>query len=312
MSERLRSYGVARTIFSIVEFVGWCVVVIGVIVGFALAGSAARYVSGGEKFLLFLAGASGSLLGLFLVGSVQNWRAGVDSAEYGQQMLKVARDQLEVSKQGLKRQEVESRSFAALKSPTEQASTTSLERTEPRVTRQPKAAEPGRHRGHNIYHIGSTYRAVGKVFPSHADAVAAIDAKLDAPAIENKPEIPVPELSTPEPEAPGEAELLPAEHVAIVEETPPPRSYAERAEDDKPSPVPVPEAVQAEEGMPMELAEQDPTPSVDDASVSKETMPGSRIEEENGKFVYGRMKFSSREAAEKYVSQLGVNPNFQS
>jgi len=309
MSERLRSYGVARTIFGIVEFVGWCVVVIGVIVGFALAGSAARYVSGGEKFLLFLAGASGSLLGLFLVGSVQNWRAGVDSAEYGQQMLKVARDQLEVSKQSLKRQEVDSHSFAALKSPTEQAPTTSFEHTEPRATRQPEAAE---HRGHKIYRVGGSYRAAGEVFPNHADAVAAIDAKLDAPAIESKPEIPVPELSTPEPEAPGEAELLPAEQVATVEETPPPRSYAERAEDNKPSSVPVPEAVQAEEGVLIELAEQDPTPSVDDVSVSKETKPGPRIEEENGKFVYGRMEFSSREAAEKYVSQLGVNPNFQS
>ncbi len=97
MPEQMRSYGTARGIFSFLEFVGWSVVVIGIIVGLIMAESAGRYVSDGQKFMLFLMGASSSLVGLFMVGAVQNWRAGVDSAEYGQQMLKISRDQLEAT-----------------------------------------------------------------------------------------------------------------------------------------------------------------------------------------------------------------------
>ena len=112
MSERLRSYEVARKTFSFLEIVGWSVVVLGIVAGFILAGSAGRYAGDGQKFLLFLLGASGSLLGLFMVGAVQNWRAGVDSAEYGQQALKVAREQLEISKRGLKSQGADAQSFS--------------------------------------------------------------------------------------------------------------------------------------------------------------------------------------------------------
>lgn len=113
MSEQMRSYGTARSIFSLIEFVGWCVVVAGIIAGFFLADSASRYVSDGEKVLLFLMGASSSIAGLFIAGAAQSWRAGVDTAELTQQMLKVARDQLEISRQGLKRQHAENPSFSS-------------------------------------------------------------------------------------------------------------------------------------------------------------------------------------------------------
>ncbi|MCK0138925.1 hypothetical protein [Aliiroseovarius sp. F47248L] len=255
MADRLRSYDVARKTFSFLEFIGWSVVVLGIFVGLILASSAGRYAGDGQKFLLFLTGASGSLIGLFLVGAVQNWRAGVDSAEYGQQALKVAREQLEISKQSLKRQDTDSRSFSAQKAVVGEKPGASFERTEPSLSRQSNGEDPGRHRGHNIYHIGSTYRAVGQVFPTHADAVAAIDAKLDVPAIENKNEVPIASIVEPNPGQ--EAEIEVGETKSSIE-------------------------------------------------------PAHTITEENGKFFYGRMAFSSREAAEKYVRQLGVNPNFRS
>ncbi|KCV82446.1 hypothetical protein ATO10_05876 [Actibacterium atlanticum] len=102
MAEQMRSYATARTLFSIAEMAGWIVVGLSFLIGLTLAGTAGRYASGTERFLLFLAGASGSVVGILIVAAVQNWRAGVDTAEYTQQMLKIARDQLDVSRQSLK------------------------------------------------------------------------------------------------------------------------------------------------------------------------------------------------------------------
>ncbi|WP_197917299.1 hypothetical protein [Thiosulfatihalobacter marinus] len=315
MSDRLRSYDVARKTFSFLEFIGWSVVVVGIIAGFILAGSAGRYASDGQKFLLFLMGASGSLLGLFMVGAVQNWRASVDSAEYGQQALKVAREQLEISKQSLKRQLADSQSFAALKSATEQQPTASFERKEPSVSRSPKKAEPGEHRGHKIIRVGGSYRAAGDVFASHLEAVAAIDRKLDAPAIENKPAMPSSMLLGPEATAASEKQPIPVEQTSTDGRTTAPRSYAEAETLEEPNGPGVATGTNrnlADEEVAVEMPEASPAISTDPATVTTEVDPATKIKEEGGKFLYGRMEFSSREAAEKYVRQLGVNPNFRS
>lgn len=49
-----------------------------------------------------IAGAIFAVYGLFLLAVIQNSRATVDTAEYTQQMLKIARDQLAVSREQLK------------------------------------------------------------------------------------------------------------------------------------------------------------------------------------------------------------------
>ena len=116
----MRNYEVARKIFSFLEVIGWIVVCVGVIVGFVLADGAGRYATGGQQFLLFLAGLSVSLVGLVFVGGVQAGRATVDSAEYGQQMLKIAREQLEVSRQGLSQGKASVKGFSALKQASEE------------------------------------------------------------------------------------------------------------------------------------------------------------------------------------------------
>ncbi len=314
MSDRLRSYDVARKTFSFLEFIGWSVVVIGIIAGFILAGSAGRYASDGQKFLLFLMGASGSLIGLFMVGAVQNWRAGVDSAEYGQQALKVAREQLEISKQSLKRQQADSQSFAALKPPVEQQPTASFERKEPSVTSSPKRTEPGEHRGHKIIRVGGSFRAIGDVFASHDEAVSAIDKKIGSPAIENNPEMPSSMLFGPESAKASERQPIPVDQSSADGGATAPRSYAEAESPVKLDGANISTAASleaVEKGANGKVTEVTPVLSAKRYPLAMEEDPASKIKEEGGKYLFGRMEFSSREAAEKYVRQLGVNPNFR-
>lgn len=92
----MRSYAIARGYFSIFGFLNWFVIVLGILV--TLAGMWMTYSLGqallaaGPGLLIVLAG----LYGLVLV---QIGRAGVDSAEYGQQSLQLARDQFQMTKQ---------------------------------------------------------------------------------------------------------------------------------------------------------------------------------------------------------------------
>ncbi|WP_421702331.1 hypothetical protein [Aliiroseovarius sp.] len=165
MSEQMRSYGVARTLFSILEIVGWLVVVVGIIAGFTLAGSAGRYVPDSQKVLLFLMGASSSLVGLFFVGAVQHWRAGVDSAEYNQQMLKVARDQLAVSKQGLKQNNSSPHGYAAKTEESPIANRRSFSAEKREASRAPKVQpEPQTSAGQKIEHSGKTILVEGDTY----------------------------------------------------------------------------------------------------------------------------------------------------
>ena len=102
MSE-MRSYGTARSLFSFLESVAWLAVIIGVLIAFVGANARSGGMYGGNiGFIGSIPGIILALLGLFQVGVVQGARANVDTAEYTQQMLKIARDQLNVSKQSLK------------------------------------------------------------------------------------------------------------------------------------------------------------------------------------------------------------------
>jgi len=110
----MRDYGVARSLFGFIEFLFWAGVVIGVIVAFAAMNVASRGFGGGPGILAALPGMLMAITSLFGVALVQNARATVDTAELTQQMLKVARDQLEVSQQAVKQGEMAQQSFAAL------------------------------------------------------------------------------------------------------------------------------------------------------------------------------------------------------
>jgi len=115
----MRSYAAARTYFSILEFVSWCIIVLGAIVALvaiAAFGQMSRSFGGSSMAGLagLIPGASVVFAGFMGLVVAQIGRAGVDSAEYGQQMLKIARDQLEVSQQALRGGAKAESGFAAL------------------------------------------------------------------------------------------------------------------------------------------------------------------------------------------------------
>ena len=98
----MRSYAAARKLFNILEFLSWIVIVLGLIVAFggATAGANFGMAAGGlQAIIASLPGVALSLAGLYGLILVQISRASVDSAEYAQQSLKIAREQLEISRE---------------------------------------------------------------------------------------------------------------------------------------------------------------------------------------------------------------------
>lgn len=117
----MRSYEAARGLFSFLAVLAWIVIVAGGLVaffGFLLAYQAASsgYGLGGDDIVASVAaalpGVSVVLFGVLQLALAQIGRAGVDTAEYTQQMLKIARDQLEVSRQALQGPNAPSNSFS--------------------------------------------------------------------------------------------------------------------------------------------------------------------------------------------------------
>ncbi|MDA5095003.1 hypothetical protein O2N63_13010 [Aliiroseovarius sp. KMU-50] len=105
--------------FSFLEVVSKIVIGLGillVLVGFIGYGNSSSY--GGvdvlATFVLIAFGAFVSFIGLIALAVMQFGRAGVDSAEYTQQMLKISRDQLDVSRQALKQGASTPQGFADL------------------------------------------------------------------------------------------------------------------------------------------------------------------------------------------------------
>ena len=118
----MRSYDTARGICSFLEFLGWVAVVGGGIIAAILAESVSRYARPDAMTAAFLPGLLISLTGLLFVGAVQGWRSSVDTAEYTQQMLKIARDQLEVSRQAISGKKIDLPTFAGKAEDTESPS----------------------------------------------------------------------------------------------------------------------------------------------------------------------------------------------
>ncbi|MEM9010635.1 MAG: hypothetical protein AAGE18_05360 [Pseudomonadota bacterium] len=117
----MRSYEVARKYFSILELACWSLIVVsGFLFVLALLTSAqiGRNFGGGPTVIALLYSVGPSLaLGLVgLVGLVlcQAGRAGVDSAEYAQQSLKIARDQLRIAEAALRQSVLVEKGYANL------------------------------------------------------------------------------------------------------------------------------------------------------------------------------------------------------
>ena len=122
----MRSYETARSLFSIIEFVGWCCVILGgivFIIGVASYSSLSEYGGTGAGMAALLPGLAIMFMGIIGVAIPQVGRAAVDTAEISGQILKVSRDQLEVSRSSLKQGKTLEQGFASLQvTPNDEAS----------------------------------------------------------------------------------------------------------------------------------------------------------------------------------------------
>ena len=138
----MRSYETSRGILGLIEFLCWVGIALGIIAAL-LAGSAAAKFSGygaPSFFAVALPGIVLASLGLIGVVQCQMARAGVDTAELTGQVLKVARDQLDVSKQALRQGRSLEQGFSALAASTKAESelTSQSKGYEDLATKQPE------------------------------------------------------------------------------------------------------------------------------------------------------------------------------
>ena len=113
----MRSYEAARKLFSFLGFIAWSVIVIGVLVALVGAGTGGRYGVPGAGLVAMVPGIGIAIAGFIQLAFVQMGRAQVDTAEYTQQMLKISRDQLEVSRQSLNQGNTPAKSFGSVRRP---------------------------------------------------------------------------------------------------------------------------------------------------------------------------------------------------
>lgn len=133
----MQSYQTARSVYSFLGFLAWCVIILGVIV--ALGGGTATQAIGRNASLIqfFLGAAPGILMflaGIYGLAMVQMGRTGVDGAEYAQQSLDVSRQQLEISKQMLAQNKTSAASYSAAPASPSTTAPKSDPATEPSVS----------------------------------------------------------------------------------------------------------------------------------------------------------------------------------
>jgi hypothetical protein len=171
----MRSYQASRNIFGFIEFLSWASLVIGgVCIVFAM--NALGSNSFGRIDPGVFAGIPGVILilyGLLGIMIAQTARASVDTAELTGQMLKVARDQLEVSKATLRGGNAPASSFDTLQPAPQAAPSVSyagLQSTQDPRDAVPAAPEQISYAGKIIEALPNGYRMDGLMF---ADLVAA-------------------------------------------------------------------------------------------------------------------------------------------
>jgi hypothetical protein len=113
----MRSYGVARGLFSLLSALAWVMIVGGAFAAFAGFDYGAQMRSPNPLVMAITMGTPGVALfffGFIMLATSQLGRASVDTAEYSQQMLQTARDHMEVSKQVLRQGEKLEAGYTAL------------------------------------------------------------------------------------------------------------------------------------------------------------------------------------------------------
>lgn len=113
----MRSYHAARAVFSFFSIIAWIVILLGLVI--AVLGIARGQVLNpyNPDLPRIVAGVVGAILatfGLVMLVLSQMGRAGVDTAEYSQQMLQASRDHMEVSRQLVRQGEKLEQGYAAL------------------------------------------------------------------------------------------------------------------------------------------------------------------------------------------------------
>lgn len=96
----MQSYSAARSLFTFLAAIAWCAILGGALLAFMAAIFLSQFNTSFPALISgTLPGIVIALFGFLVLVQVQMGRASVDSAEFGQQALQVARDQLAFAKQ---------------------------------------------------------------------------------------------------------------------------------------------------------------------------------------------------------------------
>ena len=171
----MQSYSAARKSFSVLEMFAWVIIVLG---GIA---AVAAFIASSSNILFGIVAAVPGIgicaLGFFGLAYVQTSRATVDSAEYAQQSLKLARDQFEISKQLLKH--ATATQTASYEPPSNKLQNTSYDTAEqapePAPTKETQAGNLIEYGGHQIVQEGSKFLFNEKEYDTLIDAKLAVD-----------------------------------------------------------------------------------------------------------------------------------------
>jgi hypothetical protein len=113
----MRSYHAARAVFSLFSTLAWIIILAGVVIavlGIARGQVLNPYNPDLPRILAGIVGGLVAVFGLVMLVLAQTGRAGVDTAEYSQQMLQASRDHMEVSRQLVRQGEKLEQGYADL------------------------------------------------------------------------------------------------------------------------------------------------------------------------------------------------------
>jgi uncharacterized membrane protein len=113
----MRSYHAARAVFTLFSTLAWILILVGIVAvfgGFSAGRQINPYNPDLGVALVAVPGALVSIFGFVMLVLAQMGRAGVDTAEYSQQMLKASRDHMEVSQQLVRQGEKLEQGYAAV------------------------------------------------------------------------------------------------------------------------------------------------------------------------------------------------------
>jgi len=171
----MQSYNAARKSFNVLELFAWVIIVLG---GIA---AVAAFIASSNNILFGIVAAVPGIgictLGFFGLAYVQTSRATVDSAEYAQQSLKLARDHFEVSKQLLKH--ANATQTSSYEAPSDKLQNVSYDTanvaSEPAPLKETKEGDMIEYGAQKIEHQDGKFLFNDKTYETLIDAKLAID-----------------------------------------------------------------------------------------------------------------------------------------